>query len=82
MRLKMILTPLVISVALLGVSPAFAKVIPPHEPRSWFPNAFDDAQPKANEPPPQYDFCVNPPIEYEPTTEPPPGCPGDTGPYR
>ena len=83
MTAKTILKPLVIAVALLSVSPAFAaQVAHRHGSHDWFPNAFDDAGPKVNEPPLQYDYCVSPPIAYEPSTEPPPGCPGDTGPYR
>ena len=82
MSVKAILGPLVISVAMLSVSPAFAARVIHRPPQTWFSNGFDESQPRANEPPPQYDFCVSPPIEYEPSTEPPPGCPGDTGPYR
>jgi hypothetical protein len=83
MCLKAILGPFAISVALLSVSPAFAAPVKhPHWPHSWLPGAMDDAQPKANEPPLEYDFCVSPPVEYEASTEPPPGCPGDTGPVR
>jgi hypothetical protein len=83
MHLKTILRPLAISVAPLSVSPVFAaREVHSRLPHTWFPGVIDSTQIKGNAASPQYDFCVSPPVEYEPSTEPPPGCPGYTGPVR
>jgi hypothetical protein len=74
--------PLVASLVLLAGSPAFAAS---HHPKTQMRTDYLlSARAYMDNTPIRSPICANAPIidKYAQSTEPPPGCPGDSGPYR
>jgi hypothetical protein len=74
--------PIVASVLLLAGSPAFAASH--HATMRALTDDLLPARSYVNDTPVRSNICVSPFVidKYAQSTEPPPGCPGDSGPYR